>query len=183
MPKFPLKEIVFQALCLKGKARKCRSGLPIYARTSPPCPAIRGFVGPKRFRSCVSERSLRQCRPANDQDASENTCFWMCSVQRVLCQRGKRSRQPSGSGIPASREVSPSGPIASFASRKANRGFPIILRASSRVSLSARASNSSWEVMILREYFTRGAEPVFLQKCDGMPHPIRSRCEAWGAQE
>src|SRR6202521_1291997 len=59
LPRFPLKEIVFQVLCPKGKLRKFRSSLPIHARTNPPYPAIRGFVGPKRFRSCVSERSLR----------------------------------------------------------------------------------------------------------------------------
>ena len=54
LPRFPLKEIVFQVLCPKGKVRKYRSSLPIHARTNPPYPAIRGFVGRKRFRSCVS---------------------------------------------------------------------------------------------------------------------------------
>src|SRR5262249_43883353 len=83
----------------------------------------------------------------------------------------------------ASKESSPSGPIASLASRKANRAFPIILRASSRVSLSARASNSSREVMILREFSTSRTDVAFLRKYGGMSHLIRSRCEARLAQE
>ena len=83
----------------------------------------------------------------------------------------------------ASKAVSSSAPIACLARRKASRGFPIILRASSSVSPSARASDSSWEVMILREYFTTGADVAFLQKCAGMPYPIRSCCEARHAQQ
>ena len=42
----------------------CSSFLAMCARTSPPYPAIRGFVAARRFRSCVNGRSLRQCRPA-----------------------------------------------------------------------------------------------------------------------
>jgi hypothetical protein len=41
----------------------CSSFLAMCARTSPPYPAIKGFVGARRFRSCVNGRSLRQCRP------------------------------------------------------------------------------------------------------------------------
>jgi hypothetical protein len=37
--------------------------------------------------------------------------------------------------------------------------------------------------MILREYFTSRAGVAFLQKYAGMPHLIRSRCEARRAQE
>jgi len=37
--------------------------------------------------------------------------------------------------------------------------------------------------MILRKFFTRDAEPAFLQKYAGMPHEIRSRCAARHAQE
>ncbi len=62
LPRFPLKEIVFQVLCPKGKVRKFRSSLPTHARTNPPYSAIRGFVGPKRFRSCVSNKAYGQYR-------------------------------------------------------------------------------------------------------------------------
>ena len=40
------------------------------------------------------------------------------------------------------------------------------------------ASNSSWEVKILRKYFTCRSDVALPQKYAGMPHPIRSRCEA-----
>ena len=54
-------ETVFQAPCPKEKGRKCRLFWPIPARTSPLCRAIHEAFGPKRFRSCVSLGSLRQC--------------------------------------------------------------------------------------------------------------------------
>ena len=43
MPRFLPKEIVFQALCLKGKVPKCPLFSPIHAKTSPLCPAISYF--------------------------------------------------------------------------------------------------------------------------------------------
>jgi hypothetical protein len=55
-PRFLLRGIVLQALCPRGKARKCRLSSPTRAKTSPHDPAIREGVDPKKSRSCVCQR-------------------------------------------------------------------------------------------------------------------------------
>jgi hypothetical protein len=49
LPGFLRTESAFQALCPKGKVRKCRLASPIHARTSPLCCAIGEVVGPEKF--------------------------------------------------------------------------------------------------------------------------------------
>ena len=56
-----LKGIVFQALYPKGKIRKRRFSLPAHARTSPPYPAIREVVGPKRFDHMSANEACGKC--------------------------------------------------------------------------------------------------------------------------